>query len=94
MAVLRKLGVLSVAKVQAVLMAVIGFIMGIFSAISGTIIGTLAGSAALGASLGLLSIVIFPVVYAFIGFVGGAISAFLYNLVAGWIGGIEMDFGK
>jgi hypothetical protein len=33
-----------------------------------------------------------PFFYGAIGFVTGALAAFLYNLVAGWIGGIEMQF--
>ena len=32
-----------------------------------------------------------PVMYAVFGLVGGAIGAALYNLVAGWVGGIEME---
>ncbi len=33
--------------------------------------------------------VIFPILYAVFGFIGGVIAAFIYNLVAGWTGGIE-----
>jgi len=33
-----------------------------------------------------------PITFAIPGFIVGAIGAFIYNLVAGWIGGIEMDF--
>ena len=32
-----------------------------------------------------------PVMYACMGVVGGAIGAALYNLVAGWVGGIEVE---
>jgi len=32
-----------------------------------------------------------PVLYAVMGFIFGVIGAGLYNLVAGWIGGIEVD---
>lgn len=32
-----------------------------------------------------------PVIYAVMGVVGGAVGAALYNLVAGWVGGIEME---
>jgi hypothetical protein len=93
MVVLRKVGIMSVAKVLAVLMAIAGLIEGIVFASLGTMIGSIAEgtpAAALGA-FGLMAIVIFPIGGAISGFIGGAISAALYNMVAGGIGGIEMD---
>jgi hypothetical protein len=30
-----------------------------------------------------------PIIYAVLGFIGGVITAFIYNLVAKWTGGIE-----
>lgn len=94
MAKLKKIGVLSLAKFEAILMAFIGLILGIFYAILGTIFGAFTGSAVLGAGLGFLAIIILPILYAIFGFIAGAIGAFLYNLVAGWIGGIEIEFEK
>ena len=35
-----------------------------------------------------------PVMYACMGVVGGAIGAALYNLVAGWVGGIEVELDR
>jgi len=32
-----------------------------------------------------------PIFYGFMGFVGGAIGAFVYNLLAKWLGGIEIQ---
>ncbi|HTB80437.1 MAG TPA: DUF3566 domain-containing protein [Opitutaceae bacterium] len=34
---------------------------------------------------------LFPLIYAAMGFVLGVIGAFIYNLVAKWIGGIEVE---
>jgi hypothetical protein len=34
-----------------------------------------------------------PLFYGIIGFFGGAISAFIYNVVAGFMGGIEFELG-
>ena len=34
--------------------------------------------------------VVFPIIYGVLGFIFGAIAAFIYNLVAGWTGGIEL----
>lgn len=83
---LKKLGVLSVAKIEAVIMAIFGFIFGIIFAITGTAFG--------GPAFGILSIVVFPIMYAVLGFVSGAIGAWLYNFAADKIGGIDMEFKK
>jgi hypothetical protein len=45
-------------------------------------------------TVALFAVIATPVFYAVAGFVGGAIMAFLYNLVAGWVGGIELDLGR
>jgi len=36
-------------------------------------------------------LLLLPVLYAVMGFIGGIISAFLYNLIAGWTGGLEFE---
>ncbi len=38
--------------------------------------------------VGLAAIIICPIM----GTIGGFITGFVYNLVAGWVGGIEMEF--
>jgi len=34
-------------------------------------------------------VIFLPIIYAVLGFIGGVIAAFVYNLVAKWTGGIE-----
>lgn len=41
--------------------------------------------------MGVGAFVFLPFLYAFFGFITGVIGAFIYNLVAGWIGGIEVE---
>ena len=92
MMLLKKVGVMSVAKVSAVIMAIIGFIEGILFAAFGTMMGSLAGATAIALSgFGLFAIVIFPIMGDISGFIGGAIGAALYNFVADKMGGIEME---
>ena len=43
------------------------------------------------AALGLGAIIIFPIIYGILGFIVGAFGALIYNLVAKWIGGIEVE---
>jgi len=94
MTVIKRVGVLSVAKVQAIIMAVFGLIVGVIYAFAGAVFGAMMGSAGLGAGLGFAAIIILPIFYAVIGFISGAIGAWLYNLVANWIGGVELDLEK
>lgn len=44
------------------------------------------------AGFGILFAIAMPLLYACIGAVGTLIAAALYNLVAGWVGGIEVEF--
>ena len=34
-------------------------------------------------------VIFLPIIYAVLGFIGGVIAAFIYNMVAKWTGGIE-----
>ena len=45
----------------------------------------------LGAFFGVGSIILFPIAYGIMGFIGGLITAVLYNILAGFVGGIEME---
>ena len=90
---LKRVGPGSCAKVFGLLYAVAGLIFGLVaSAIS--IVGSAAGEGAsgvAGALFGVGAIVALPVLYGILGAVSGGVGAFLYNLIAGRIGGIEMD---
>jgi hypothetical protein len=47
-----------------------------------------------GAIFGTIFAIGMPIMYAIFGVIGGAIGAALYNLVAGWIGGIEVQLDE
>ena len=98
---IRKLGILSVAKIYAVMMLVIsllisipyGLIIIIFSLTGASSIGG-RESLALGGGgvvLGLGIMIGLPIFYGIIGFIGGALSALIYNIFAGFVGGIEIE---
>ena len=76
-------------KVYAVLYAILGLIFGVFFGIASSISGGAMAASGIG-NFGWLSIIIFPICYAIAGFIGGIILAMLYNLVAGWTGGVEL----
>jgi hypothetical protein len=92
----KRVGVLSVGKVLGCLYVVLGVIVGgLFSLLSSTnaaVGGRDQGVAAL--LFGGNSIIIVPVIYGVIGFIGGIIGAALYNVVATTVGGIEIELGQ
>jgi hypothetical protein len=98
---LNRVGILSVAKMMGILYGCIGFLVGgLFTLMA--LLGSALGSqmeggaeAALGGALvGVLAIVILPIIYGGMGFIGGAITAALYNVVAGWVGGVELELSE
>ena len=97
--VIKRVGPMSLAKTYGVICAVMGLVFGgIFALVSmaGAAVGTAAGGSSSGpfgmmAGFGLAAVIIFPIMYGAIGFIGGLIGAVVYNLVAGVAGGIEID---
>ncbi len=89
---IKSVGVLSVAKIMGAIYALIGLIfLPIFLLLG--FVGSMAGEHGnpLGAIGGMVFGLFAPVFYGAIGFIGGAIMAFLYNLMAKWLGGIEVQ---
>ena len=98
---IRKLGVLSVAKIQALVMLVVsllisipyGLIIIVYSLFGASMIGGNASFAVGGGGVvvGILVMIGLPIFYCIIGFIGGAIGALVYNLFSGIVGGIEIE---
>jgi hypothetical protein len=91
--IVRRVGPLSFAKITGVLYALMGLLFGaIFSLVS--LAGFAAASGQEGAAgmlFGVGAIVILPIFYGVLGFLFSLIGAALYNLIAGWVGGVELD---
>jgi hypothetical protein len=91
---IKSFGVLSVAKISGLCYAAMGLLLIPFFLLLG-LIGALApkqqGMPALGAAFGVVLAVCMPIIYGVMGFVMGALGAFIYNLISGWIGGIEIE---
>ena len=91
--VITRFGALSCAKIVGTLYAIVGLLLGgILSVIAtaGGLASSARGVIPLGA-LGFGAIIFFPILYGCIGFVGALAAAWLYNLVAGLVGGIEIE---
>ena len=87
---LKKIGVLSLGKIQAIVMAIMGLIMGIMYAIGGVALSSVFPAIG-GAGLAIASIIILPIVYGIFGFIGGVIGALVFNGAVKIIGGLELD---
>ena len=86
MKVLKHIGPLSVGKISGVISAVFGVIAGLILALFA---GTL-GEPFLGGNW-FVQLIGLTLIYAIAGFVGGVIYAAIYNLVAGWVGGVQIE---
>ena len=97
---LRHLSVVQFALVLAVLYALLGVLAGLvwwlvispifIAGMKSGVGGATPSGFAMMAGLGVFAVIFFPIMYGIIGFIAGLIYAALYNLVASWIGGIEM----
>ncbi len=47
-----------------------------------------------GAGIGMGYVILVPIVYGLIGFVFTAIACVIYNIVAGWTGGVEVEIAE
>jgi hypothetical protein len=96
----KRVGVFSYAKITAVTCAVFGLIIGVIYGLIVIIFGAAilagagrdSGTAGAGSIVaGLLMMIGFPIFYAIIGFIFGAIGALVYNIASGFVGGIELE---
>ncbi len=95
MAKLKKIGVLFLAKLQAVTLAIVGLLAGILYSFGGFVYDVITtGSVNFGTALAFLALIGMPIIFATFGFIIGLIEAFLYNLFARRFGGIDIDFEK
>ena len=94
----KRLGVFSVAKVSGILYAVLGFIFGIIMSMVSLVLGSVfqgaefGPAAGFGVLFGVGAVIFLPIFYGLLGFVGGAIMGWLYNIIAQYAGGIEVEF--
>ncbi|MGA9812387.1 MAG: DUF3566 domain-containing protein [Terriglobales bacterium] len=89
---IKSVGVLSCAKMMGVLHGCMGLLFIPFFLIAGLAsMAAQQANSAIGGAAMLAFGILAPVIYGAMGFVIGAIGAFIYNLVAKWLGGIEIQ---
>jgi hypothetical protein len=92
---LKEIGPVSCAKVLGILYGGIGLIAGViigFLAVAGGALGhgNNYGNPFLGSLFGMGAIVFLPVMYGVLGALAGLLFSALYNLIARWVGGIQV----
>ncbi|MBP2146938.1 outer membrane lipoprotein SlyB [Methanofollis sp. W23] len=97
----KRLGVLSIAKVHAAIALVIGLIGSIFwigmitvAGVAGAMGGVPVGGLMMTGVGGVLMLVFLVVLCTVIGFIAGAVIALIYNFASGWLGGIEVELSQ
>jgi hypothetical protein len=94
---IKRIGVVSAAKIVGALYFSLGLIMGFFFACAG-LLGLAAEASSEFADTSSVFFLVFacatPIVYGVIGAIMGAIGAAIYNVVAGVIGGLEIEFSE
>ena len=91
MTTIRSIRVLSAAKVMALFHGVLGLLFAPFFLLGPGLAMMGGGVRPAGFGAVILFAVFLPFCYAVLGFIGGALMAFLYNAIASGIGGIEID---
>jgi hypothetical protein len=82
---IRRLDPLQTGKVLGVLYALLGLVFLPFAWLFSSMMPGDGAGMIMGFGIAM------PIVYGIFGLVFGAIGAFIYNLVAGWTGGLEME---
>ncbi len=97
MTVIRQINPASAFKIGLMINGFLGLLLGAICTVASVAGMAFARQAhvalfgAAGAQIGFFAIILCPIVYGIIGGVGAAIGALLYNLVSGWIGGLEIE---
>ena len=90
---IRRIDPLSLAKIAAVLNAAVGFLFGAGLYFTSTVLRPNASppSHGLGSFGGALVFILLPFLYGALGFLGSLLGAWVYNLIAGAIGGVVLE---
>jgi len=91
--IIRRVGPLSCAKIAGALYAAMGLIVGAMFSLVALVGGLTADSdgAVFASIFGVGAVVLLPLFYGALGFVTTLIAAWLYNVTAGLVGGIEIQ---
>jgi hypothetical protein len=88
---IKRIAPQSLGRIVGVTYAILGLIGGLFFSLISIATQSQAGSPPMPIFFGVGAVVFLPILYGLVGFIGGLFVAWLYNIVAERIGGIEID---
>ena len=93
MSYLKRIGPASAFKVGAVVYGLVGLIAGVFCSVIAFAAPSVhhAHMPWVSPAVGLFAVVLCPLIYGIIGGIGAVISALIFNLASGWVGGLEVE---
>ena len=91
MVIVKRIGLLSLAKITTLFGILHGIVMGLFWGFFIEMLGFAARRPGIAGLVGLGLFVVLIIAGAVIGFIAGIVWAFLYNIFAGWTGGVEIE---
>ena len=95
---LKRVGIFSSAKISGIVGAGLGLIIGVLYGLIMMTVGAAmmtqnqGPGAGVGIIGGLLMMIVIPIFYGVLSFIFGALYAVIYNIAAGFVGGLEMEF--
>lgn len=90
--VIKKVDPMSLAKFSGTYGALVGFIVGALSSFFMSMAGSLMSEGrGMAGGFGIAAIIIVPLIYGIVGFLGGGLSALIFNLIAKITGGLKIE---
>lgn len=88
---IKRIGVMQQGKLMGALYFLLGIILAVCVWGFSSMMPSAATGKSFGMGMGIGFVIVAPFVYGVIGFIGGIIVAWLYNICAGMVGGMEIE---
>ncbi len=88
---IKRVNMLSLAKILGVIYSCFGLLVGLFMSLAAILNIQLPNASQNPNPFGAAAIVVLPIIYGIIGFLSGYFSGFFFNLATKWVGGLEIE---
>lgn len=92
--IIRKIDIISAGKIGGIIAAAVGLLLGLFMLLFSSVFGSILGGdggGLLAIGGGVASVIILPILYGIFGFIGAVVHALIYNVAAGFVGGLRIE---